>query len=75
MIEEEAPKFRAEKETELAAETEAQTVELQPVNSPDTHLLLTLKTRLSWNSILLLKTIMLSLSHKPWNSGANSSKN
>jgi len=37
VIEVEAPKFRAEKETELAAETEAQTVEPQPVESPDTQ--------------------------------------
>jgi len=37
VIEVDAPKFRAEKETELAAETEAQTVEPQPVESPDTQ--------------------------------------
>ena len=34
VIEVEAPKFRAEKETELAAETEVQTVEPQPVVEP-----------------------------------------
>ena len=37
VIEVDAPKFRAEKETELATETEAPAVEPQPVNSPDTQ--------------------------------------
>ena len=37
VIEVDAPKFRAEKETELATETEAKTVEPQPVDSPDTQ--------------------------------------
>ena len=37
VIEVDAPKFRAEKETELATETEAPAVEPQPVNSSDTQ--------------------------------------
>ena len=37
VIEVEAPKFRAEKEAPAATETEAQTVEPQPVDSPDTQ--------------------------------------
>ena len=37
VIEVEAPKFRTEKEAPAATETEAQTVEPQPVDSPDTQ--------------------------------------
>ena len=37
VIEVDAPKFRVEKETELATETGAPTVEPQPVESPDTQ--------------------------------------
>jgi len=37
VIEVNAPKFRAEKEAPAVAETEAQTVEPQPVDSPDTQ--------------------------------------